>query len=95
MQNCYIWILNILVKFLLCNLNNKNFSACYLQEQNTVPSLRKALKDIAMEKDAAVVARVPKHAASLLVCCSFDLLLPYNPLILILYRRIFQHSFAH
>ncbi|KAL2471376.1 myosin heavy chain-related [Abeliophyllum distichum] len=26
-------------------------------EQNTVPSLRKALKDIAMEKDAAVVAR--------------------------------------
>jgi hypothetical protein len=29
-----------------------------LQEQNTVPSLRKALKDVAMEKDAAVVARV-------------------------------------
>lgn len=28
------------------------------QEQNTVPSLRKALKDVAMEKDAAVVARV-------------------------------------
>ncbi|KAK8601627.1 hypothetical protein V6N13_058689 [Hibiscus sabdariffa] len=27
------------------------------QEQNTVPSLRKALKDFAMEKDAAVVAR--------------------------------------
>ncbi|XVE59325.1 hypothetical protein DITRI_Ditri05aG0036800 [Diplodiscus trichospermus] len=26
-------------------------------EQNTVPSLRKALKDVAMEKDAAVVAR--------------------------------------
>lgn len=30
----------------------------YLQEQTTVPSLRKALKDVAMEKDAAVVARV-------------------------------------
>jgi len=29
-----------------------------LQEQNTVPSLRKALRDVAMEKDAAVVARV-------------------------------------
>jgi len=29
-----------------------------MQEQNTVPSLRKALKDVAMEKDAAVVARV-------------------------------------
>ncbi|XP_024156677.1 cilia- and flagella-associated protein 157 [Rosa chinensis] len=28
-----------------------------LFEQNTVPSLRKALKDVAMEKDAAVVAR--------------------------------------
>ncbi|KAF2596507.1 hypothetical protein F2Q68_00007828 [Brassica cretica] len=26
-------------------------------EQNTVPSLRKALKEIAMEKDAAVVSR--------------------------------------
>ncbi|MCD7471453.1 hypothetical protein HAX54_011902 [Datura stramonium] len=26
-------------------------------EQNTIPSLRKALKDVAMEKDAAVVAR--------------------------------------
>lgn len=29
-----------------------------VQEQNTVASLRKALKDVAMEKDAAVVARV-------------------------------------
>ncbi|PON49348.1 hypothetical protein TorRG33x02_317890 [Trema orientale] len=26
------------------------------KEQNTVPSLRKALKDVAMEKDATVVA---------------------------------------
>ncbi|XP_013612932.1 PREDICTED: golgin subfamily A member 6-like protein 2 isoform X2 [Brassica oleracea var. oleracea] len=29
----------------------------YSKEQNTVPSLRKALKEIAMEKDAAVVSR--------------------------------------
>ncbi|KAF7121330.1 hypothetical protein RHSIM_Rhsim13G0076600 [Rhododendron simsii] len=34
-------------------------------EQNTVPSLRKALKDVAMEKDAAVVARAEEDAASL------------------------------
>ena len=34
------------------------FLGCQLQEQNTIPSLRKALKDVAMEKDAAVVARV-------------------------------------
>ncbi|KAL6496604.1 hypothetical protein OROGR_029862 [Orobanche gracilis] len=36
-------------------INNVS-SACYLQE-NTMPSLRKALKDVAMEKDVAVVAR--------------------------------------
>lgn len=36
-------------------MNTKNY---LLQEQNTVPSLRRALKDVAMEKDAAVVARV-------------------------------------
>ncbi|CDY22263.1 BnaC02g25670D [Brassica napus] len=29
----------------------------YSKEQNTVPSLRKALKEIAMEKDVAVVSR--------------------------------------
>ncbi|KAF2311906.1 hypothetical protein GH714_027293 [Hevea brasiliensis] len=34
-------------------------------EQNTVPSLRKALKDVAMEKDAAVVARAEEDAAAL------------------------------
>ncbi|KAJ4833294.1 hypothetical protein Tsubulata_004313 [Turnera subulata] len=34
-------------------------------EQNTVPSLRKALRDIAMEKDAAVVARAEEDAAAL------------------------------
>lgn len=34
------------------------FSFCQLQEQNTVPSLRKALRDVAMEKDAAFVAKV-------------------------------------
>ncbi|KAL6496606.1 hypothetical protein OROGR_029864 [Orobanche gracilis] len=38
-------------------INNVS-SACYLQE-NTMPSLRKALKDVAMEKDVAVVARGP------------------------------------
>ena len=34
------------------------YNECNFQERNTVPSLRKALKDVAMEKDAAVVARV-------------------------------------
>ncbi|MED6110343.1 hypothetical protein PIB30_041915 [Stylosanthes scabra] len=34
-------------------------------EQHTVPSLRKALKDVAMEKDAAVVARAEEDAAAL------------------------------
>ncbi|KAI3836040.1 hypothetical protein MKW92_041418 [Papaver armeniacum] len=32
--------------------------ALTLQEQSTVPSLRKALRDVAMEKDAAIVASV-------------------------------------
>ncbi|KAF2291720.1 hypothetical protein GH714_035334 [Hevea brasiliensis] len=34
-------------------------------EQNTVPSLRKALKGVTMEKDAAVVARAEEAAAAL------------------------------
>ncbi|KAI8528179.1 hypothetical protein RHMOL_Rhmol12G0130700 [Rhododendron molle] len=34
-------------------------------EQNTLPSLRKALKDVAMEKDAAVFARAEEDAAAL------------------------------
>ncbi|KAG8663013.1 WEB family protein At3g02930, chloroplastic isoform X2 [Manihot esculenta] len=33
------------------------FFGCDLQEQNTLPSLTKALKDVGLEKDAAVVAR--------------------------------------
>ena len=37
---------------------DSNLFELELQEQNTVPSLRKALKDVAIEKDAAVVARV-------------------------------------
>lgn len=54
-----------------------------LQEQNTVPALRKAIKDIAMEKDAAVVARVLNPATILLVHHSFpysNLLFSYKPL---------------
>lgn len=55
--------------------------ACFffkLQEQNTVPSLRKALREVAMEKDAAVVSRVhifvsPPAAA---VVCSICVALP-------------------
>ncbi|KAI8528180.1 hypothetical protein RHMOL_Rhmol12G0130700 [Rhododendron molle] len=35
------------------------------KEQNTLPSLRKALKDVAMEKDAAVFARAEEDAAAL------------------------------
>ena len=31
---------------------------CDLQERNVVPSLKKALNDISLEKDAAVVAKV-------------------------------------
>ena len=31
---------------------------CDLQEKNVVPSLKKALNDISLEKDAAVVAKV-------------------------------------
>jgi hypothetical protein len=31
---------------------------CHLQERNVVPSLRKTLNDISLEKDAAVVAKV-------------------------------------
>ncbi|GAA0172478.1 hypothetical protein LIER_26298 [Lithospermum erythrorhizon] len=48
---------------LTLRLNTKGVENDMLQkclndlEQNTVPSLRKALKDVAMEKDAAVVAR--------------------------------------
>ncbi|KAL2332157.1 hypothetical protein Fmac_019738 [Flemingia macrophylla] len=37
--------------------NNAMHKQLHDLEQNTVPSLRKALKDVAMEKDAAVVAR--------------------------------------
>lgn len=37
-------------------------------EQNTVPSLRKALKDVAMEKDAAVVARCRRICLHSFVC---------------------------
>lgn len=29
-----------------------------MQEENTIPSLRKALKDVSIEKDAAVVGKV-------------------------------------
>jgi len=48
-------VLDVLFQFFNLSL----FYFCHqLQEQNTVPSLRKALKDVAMEKDAAVVARV-------------------------------------
>ncbi|KAA8543822.1 hypothetical protein F0562_022001 [Nyssa sinensis] len=48
---------------LISNLQAKEVENDMLQkrlnelEQNTVPSLRRALKDVAMEKDAAVVAR--------------------------------------
>lgn len=53
------------------------FYFCYqLQEQNTVPSLRKALKDVAMEKDAAVVARVQTMCTK---CCHLMLLFNFLP----------------
>ncbi|KAJ6948154.1 WEB family protein [Populus alba x Populus x berolinensis] len=50
-------------------------------EQNTVPSLRKALREVAMEKDAAVVSRVhifvsPPAAAAVAVACSIFVALP-------------------
>ncbi|RZC56316.1 hypothetical protein C5167_015171 [Papaver somniferum] len=32
-----------------------------LKEQSTVPSLRKALRDVAMEKDASIIARTEKQ----------------------------------
>lgn len=62
--------------------NSTVCSAFYLQEQNTVPSLRKALKDVAMEKDAAVVARVSNCTISLFDHYSADshILQPYKPL---------------
>ncbi|XP_021278567.1 A-kinase anchor protein 9 [Herrania umbratica] len=39
-------------------VEHETLQACFNElEQNTVPSLRKAVRDVAMEKDAAVVAR--------------------------------------
>jgi len=68
-----------------------------MQEQNTVPSLRRALKDVAMEKDAAVVARVIRFKHLILPpgLVYFGFNLPQFLLNLTCYcRRTFQHSFV-
>jgi len=50
------WLLieasNILFYSLVCPISID------AQEQNSLPSLRKALKDVSIEKDAAIVAKV-------------------------------------
>ena len=65
-------MLSLRSAYLHSNCNN-------FQEQNTVPSLRRALKDVAMEKDAAVVARVHNFSCILVYIksstCSFYALL--------------------
>ncbi|XP_047330498.1 E3 ubiquitin-protein ligase BRE1 [Impatiens glandulifera] len=49
---------NLTSKLLATETENETFKRSITDlEQKTVPSLRKALKDVAMEKDAAVVAR--------------------------------------
>jgi hypothetical protein len=51
-----------------------------LQERNVVPSLQKALNDISLEKDAAVVAKVFNTCLSLqeYLCKNSGLLIVYD-----------------
>lgn len=42
---------------------------CFLQERNVVPSLKKTLNEISLEKDAAVVAKVLNTCFLLHLCC--------------------------